>query len=78
MAIDHGVLRAGGPARMILFNARSMNELVARPQSDRIVIRDGRRVHCEMPDYDELAFVADARPNPRVASAPFPAVAAAE
>jgi hypothetical protein len=42
-------------------------------------MRDGRRISCEMPDYDELGFVLAAKPNPRIvpASAPF-AVAAAE
>ena len=81
MKLDHGVIRAGGPARMILFNARAMNELIARPQSDRVLIRDGRRLVCEMPDYDELGFVLAAKPNPRIApapAAPFAAVAAAE
>jgi len=70
MGLDHGVLRVGVPARMILFNARSMNELVARPQSDRIVIRDGRRQRTELPDYGELAFVAAAKPHAGTASAP--------
>jgi cytosine deaminase len=65
MGLDHGVLRVGGPARMILFNARSMNELISRPQSDRIVIRNGRQQRCELPDYEELLFVAAAKAHPR-------------
>jgi cytosine/creatinine deaminase len=73
MGSEHGVLRVGGAADMILFNARSMNELIARPQSDRIVIRNGRRQGCELPDYEELAFVAAAKPFLR---GPQPAAAA--
>jgi cytosine deaminase len=65
MGGSHGVLHAGAPADVILFNARSMNELIARPQADRIIIRTGRRQRCELPDYEELAFVAAARAHPR-------------
>jgi cytosine deaminase len=50
----HGVLQPGGPADLILFNARSLNELVCRPQHDRIVVRNGRALGREVPDYAEL------------------------
>lgn len=50
-----GTISPGGPARLILFNARSLNELMCRPQSDRIVIKDGKRLATELPDYAELA-----------------------
>lgn len=50
----HGRLVPGGPAHFILFNARSINEIVSRPQSDRIVIRDGERLRAAVPDYSEL------------------------
>jgi cytosine deaminase len=49
-----GTLAVGGAARMILFNARTLNELVCRPQSDRIVIDRGREVVDGLPDYSEL------------------------
>jgi cytosine/creatinine deaminase len=49
-----GRIGVGGPARFILFSARSLNELVCRPQSDRIVIDRGRRVLGGVPDYSEL------------------------
>jgi cytosine/creatinine deaminase len=49
-----GTIAKGGPARLILFNARSFNELICRPQSDRLVIDRGRRVPGELPDYGEL------------------------
>jgi len=49
-----GRIGAGGPARLILFAARTLNELVCRPQSDRIVIDRGRRVLERVPEYSEL------------------------
>jgi DNA invertase Pin-like site-specific DNA recombinase len=38
----------------LLFNARTLNELICRPQSDRVIIDRGRRVFAELPDYGEL------------------------
>jgi cytosine deaminase len=52
-----GNIETGAPARLILFNARSLNEMVCRPQSDRIVIDRGRPVFDEPPDYTELVAV---------------------
>jgi cytosine/creatinine deaminase len=49
-----GVLRAGGPADFIIFKGRSWTELLSRPESDRIVVRDGKQIHAELPDYAEL------------------------
>ncbi|MFD1703709.1 cytosine deaminase [Methylopila henanensis] len=51
---DHGVIRAGGPADLILLDAWSMDQVLARPQSDRIVIRDGRRRVAGPPSYAAL------------------------
>jgi cytosine/creatinine deaminase len=51
---DHGRLAVGAPARLIAFNARSLNEVMSRPQSDRIVIDHGRRSLARAPDYSEL------------------------
>jgi cytosine deaminase len=50
----HGRLVPGAPAHFIIFNARSINEIVSRPQSDRIVIRDGERLRAAAPEYSEL------------------------
>lgn len=47
-------LRAGGPADLIVFNARSMNELLRRPQADRIVVRNGRRSTAVLPNFSDL------------------------
>lgn len=77
MGMDQGMIRTGAPADLILLNARSMNELIARPQSDRIVIRAGRCESLELPDYSELDFVAESKPFPRSVDAqPVAAVAA--
>jgi cytosine/creatinine deaminase len=51
---NHGRLVVGGPARLIVFNARTINEIVSRPQSDRVVIDRGKRLRAEPPDYSEL------------------------
>jgi cytosine deaminase len=50
----HGRLAVGEPARLIVLNARTLNELISRPQSDRVVIRDGRRLQAAVPEYSEL------------------------
>ena len=44
----------GAPADMLIFKARNWNELFARPQSDRIVVRNGRQLDRTLPDYAEL------------------------
>jgi cytosine/creatinine deaminase len=60
-AEPHGRIAEGSPARLILFGARTLNELLSRPQADRIVLNRGRRVHDRLPDYEELdALVARA------------------
>lgn len=42
------------PANCVIFRARNWNELLARPQSDRIVIRHGRPIDSTLPDYADL------------------------
>ena len=39
-----GALAAGGPADFVIFKGRSWTELLSRPESDRIVVRDGRAI----------------------------------
>lgn len=78
MANGHGVVAKGAPARLIVFNARSLNEIVSRPHSDRLLIRDGRALACEMPDYAELEFVRAAKDFPRTAPTAQAAQVAAE
>jgi cytosine deaminase len=50
----HGRMTVGTPARLIVFNARTINEIISRPQSDRAVILNGEKVHARAPDYSEL------------------------
>ncbi|MEO0359837.1 MAG: cytosine deaminase [Pseudomonadota bacterium] len=47
-------LAPGAPADLMIFRARSWTELFARPQSDRVVLRDGRAIDRTLPDYAEL------------------------
>jgi cytosine/creatinine deaminase len=54
MGLDCGVLHQGGAANMILTRARDFTELLARPQSDRIVVRNGEASGARPPDYSEL------------------------
>ncbi|MCU0526309.1 MAG: cytosine deaminase family metal-dependent hydrolase [Elainella sp. Prado103] len=44
----------GQPADFILFQARNLNELLARSQQDRIVIRQGKPIEMKLPHYSEL------------------------
>ncbi|KIN68459.1 cytosine deaminase [Sulfitobacter donghicola] len=47
-------LTAGASADLILCNARTWTEFFARPQSDRIVLRDGDPIDRTLPSYSEL------------------------
>jgi cytosine deaminase len=49
-----GNLAIGGPADFIVFRGRSLTELLSRPESDRIVVRDGKAIERDIPDYAEL------------------------
>ncbi len=50
----HGRLSLRTPARLIVFNARTINEIVSRPQSDRQVIVHGEKLDAKAPEYAEL------------------------
>ena len=54
MGLDLGGLHPGAPANMILTRARDFTELLARPQSDRVVVRNGEASNGKPPDYAEL------------------------
>lgn len=49
-----GILATGGGADFIVFKGRSWTELLSRPESDRIVVRGGRAIERQLPDYAEL------------------------
>ncbi|MEQ1771659.1 MAG: amidohydrolase family protein, partial [Devosia sp.] len=49
-----GEIRVGAPGDLVVTRARSWTELLARPQSDRQVLRAGRAIDTTLPDYREL------------------------
>jgi len=49
-----GRLKKGGSADIVIFNARNYSELFPRPQTDRVIIRNGRVIDTTPPDYREL------------------------
>ncbi len=54
-------LAPGAPADLVICRARTWTELFARPQSDRIVLRQGRAIDRTLPDYAELDDLMGAR-----------------
>jgi len=54
MGLPHGRMAIGAPAGLVLTRARTMNELLSRPQNDRVVLCAGRQVEPALPDYREL------------------------
>ena len=49
-----GRIGPGLPADLVLFEGRSWSELLSRPQTDRVVLRNGRAIDRRLPDYREL------------------------
>jgi len=54
LAAGVGKLAVGAPADMIVFEARKYDELLSRPQTERVVIRSGRALCGTLPLYEEL------------------------
>jgi cytosine deaminase len=57
---DRGRIAVGAPADLVLFRARSMTELLARPQSDRAILRAGKPLNVSLPDFREMDAVVGA------------------
>jgi len=55
---DGGILKAGAAADFVIFKGRSWTELLSRPETDRIVVRDGKAIVRTIPDYSELDDLA--------------------
>ena len=51
---EPGLLGAGAAADLVIFKGRSWTELLSRPESDRMVVRDGVAIARAIPDYAEL------------------------
>ncbi len=60
MGIEAGKLDPGMPADFILFKGRSWTELLSRPETGRIVYRDGTPIDAKLPDYSELDHLMEA------------------
>ena len=54
-----GLFIPGAPADLSLFRARSLNELLSRPQADRLVLRGGEIIDTTPPDPAELDDLMD-------------------
>ena len=57
MGLEAGLIGTGRPADLVVFKARSFSELLARPQGDRVVLRQGSPIDTTLPDYAELDAV---------------------
>jgi cytosine deaminase len=60
---DCGAIAVGRTADLVLTRARSFDEVVSRPQSDRLVLRAGRAIDQTLPDYAELDGLTEALPR---------------
>ncbi|MFW6359297.1 MAG: cytosine deaminase, partial [Chroococcales cyanobacterium] len=49
-----GRINVGETADLVIFKGRYFSELLSRPQSDRIVLRNGKSIDTTLPDYAEL------------------------
>jgi len=58
-----GAIGVGHAADLVLTRARSFDELVSRPQADRVVLRAGRPIDTTLPDYAELDYLTKAVPR---------------
>jgi cytosine deaminase len=56
MGLDdsYGKLAEGGPADFVICEGRSWTEVLSRPESGRIVVRDGAVIDRALPAYEEL------------------------
>jgi cytosine deaminase len=54
MGLPHGRMAVGAPAGLVLTRARTLNEFLSRPQTDRVVLCAGKQVDRTLPDYREL------------------------
>ncbi len=55
MGLDNvGKIVENSSADFVVFKARSFDELIARGQGDRVVIRKGKQIDTTLPDYSEL------------------------
>ncbi len=58
---DAAVLAPGAPADFIVFKGRTYGELLSRPESERVVVRDGLAIERALPDYADLDDLMEQR-----------------
>jgi cytosine deaminase len=51
MGVEHGVLKPGAQADLLVLKARNYSEMLARTQFDRTVLRASRAIDTTLPDY---------------------------
>ncbi len=51
---SRGLIEVDTAANFIVFEGRRFTELLARPESNRVVVRDGRPIDAQLPHYSEL------------------------
>ncbi len=51
---SYGKIALNSSANLIIFRARYFSELFSRPQADRLVLREGKRIKAVVPEYSEL------------------------
>jgi cytosine deaminase len=49
-----GVIQVGAPADLLIFEGRGMSELLSRPETIRIILRDGAVIDAALPDHRDL------------------------
>jgi cytosine/creatinine deaminase len=54
MDLPLGKIIPGSSADLIIFPGRYFSELLARSQHNRIIIRKGKQIKTQLPDYREL------------------------
>jgi cytosine deaminase len=59
---DPAGLSVGDPADLLIFTARNWNEFFSRPQSDRVVLRNGQAIDRTLPKYSELDHLFEGTP----------------
>ncbi|MCC8983491.1 cytosine deaminase [Bradyrhizobium sp. 10BB] len=58
MDVQAGVIAAGRPADLMILEAWSLDQVIARPHSDRLVIRAGTASSARLPSYASLETIA--------------------
>ena len=61
---EAGRLQPGGPADLVIFTGRRWSEVLARPETNRTVLRRGKVINASLPAYQELDALFGRAPGP--------------